>query len=208
VEIGGTIFLFVVDRNSHQLPMVKNKVGASSRGISVRAFLALFALVWLVLFSATQYALHQTLLSDNNNFTPLISTPKESVPTQHHRRRLEFVHITKTGGSIIESVGYKYGILWGACHYMSIKAVECDGPDINYTAPDFKSYRLQSPWHTPPKILRQYVNDATAPFDQYPYHDADLFTVVRNPYDRIVSEYYCPWQGFHSIKYPAALKNE
>jgi hypothetical protein len=144
----------------------------------------------------------------NNKLTPLtlISTPKESAPTQQHRRRLEFVHITKTGGSVIESVGYEHGILWGACHYMSIKDVGCAGPDMNYTAPDFHSYRLQSPWHSPPKILQQYVNDATAPFNQYPYYDADLFTVVRNPYDRVVSEYYCPWQGFHSIKYGAAYK--
>eukprot|EP00986_Skeletonema_menzelii_P020877 scaffold32592_cov411-Skeletonema_menzelii.AAC.1 len=31
---------------------------------------------------------------------------------------------------------------------------------------------------------------------KYPYDDADLFTIIRNPYSRVLSEYYCPWNGF------------
>lgn len=110
-------------------------------------------------------------------------------------KNLEFVHITKTGGSAIEKAGAsaKEPIVWGACHYMSIEEVGCDSPDIPYVAPNFQSYALTSPWHTPPKILRKVVDDAL-----YPYADADLFAVIRNPYDRIISEYYCPWQGFQA----------
>src|SRR6056300_1897534 len=47
---------------------------------------------------------------------------------------------------------------------------------------------LTSPWHTPPKLLKAYRNKV-----QYPYDGADLFTVVRNPYSRVLSEYYCPF---------------
>lgn len=168
------------------------KPRAASSIISIKAFLALATSAWLAVFSATQYALHQSLTMPRHHtkLAPLS-------PTQQHRRRLEFVHITKTGGSAIESLGFEHGIRWGACHYVSVPAVGCDGPDMNYTAPDFQSYQLTSPWHAPPQMLQQLVNDAAAPFKQHPYLDADLFAVVRNPYDRVVSEYYCPWRGFH-----------
>lgn len=105
-------------------------------------------------------------------------------------RRLEFVHITKCGGSAIEKAGAGMGIIWGACHYMNISDLGCENPDLPYLAPNFQSYALTSPWHTPPKILKTQQTPS-------PYADgADLFAVVRNPYDRVVSEYYCPWTGF------------
>lgn len=37
--------------------------------------------------------------------------------------------------------------------------------------------------------------NALVPKDQNPYFGVDLFAVVRNPYDRAVSEYYCPFFG-------------
>lgn len=105
--------------------------------------------------------------------------------------RLEFVHITKTGGSAIEKVGAQHGIIWGACHYMNISDVGCYGAHVPYTAPNYQSYALTSPWHSPPKILKQRVNSSL-----YPYEGAELFTVVRNPYGRAMSEFYCPWIGY------------
>jgi hypothetical protein len=108
---------------------------------------------------------------------------------------LEFVHFKKTAGSSIEKAAAEHGILWGACHFLKIPELGCLDPDIPYVAPNYPSYasvnRWHTPWHTPPKILRRTVER-----DFYPYLDADLFTVVRNPYDRFVSEYYCPWAGY------------
>jgi len=74
---------------------------------------------------------------------------------------------------------------------MEVEEVGCSSPDLPFEAVDYQSYILTSPWHTPPKLLKQCVNRSL-----YPYNDADLFTIVRNPYSRVISEYYCPWDGF------------
>jgi hypothetical protein len=147
-------------------------------------------------------------LHDTSKSSTLIP-PKDKETLSHSvtdgiKKSLEFVHITKTGGSAIENAGSSATppIIWGACHYMSIEEVGCATPDIPYIAPDFQSYALTSPWHTPPKILRKVVDDSL-----YPYADADLFAVIRNPYDRIISEYYCPWQGFQA-KYKKLSKRD
>ena len=47
---------------------------------------------------------------------------------------------------------------------------------VPYEAPDYQSYALTSPWHTPPKLLKTYVDGS-----KYPYNYADLFTIIRNP---------------------------
>lgn len=54
--------------------------------------------------------------NDNNN------NNKEKVP-------LEFVHITKTGGSSIEKAAAAAGILWGTCHFQAVKSLGCESPD-------------------------------------------------------------------------------
>eukprot|EP00984_Skeletonema_dohrnii_P034771 scaffold33676_cov150-Skeletonema_dohrnii-CCMP3373.AAC.1 len=74
---------------------------------------------------------------------------------------------------------------------MSLEEVGCSSPDVPYEAPDYQSYALTSPWHTPPKLLKTYVDGS-----KYLYNDADLFTIIQNPYSRVLSEYYCPWNGF------------
>lgn len=109
------------------------------------------------------------------------------------KKRLEFVHITKTGGSAIEKAASEKGIFWGACHYLNVTVADYCLPTqhFDYITPLYQSYVRQSPWHTPPKLLK--TQDTII---DNPYTGADLFAVVRNPYDRVISEYYCPWQGF------------
>ena len=51
-----------------------------------------------------------------------------------------------------------------------------------------------APWHYPPSIIKQiqieYLNKTNIDDIIDPYQDSDLFVIVRNPYDRIVSAYY------------------
>jgi len=113
---------------------------------------------------------------------------------------LEFVHITKNGGTAIESAGGKAGIPWGVCHFESDKYVEiCSTQQQqppyypsssqkweipkkrNYPSPNFYS---GEPWHCPPQW-----------FVPNPYEQSAQFVVIRNPYDRVISEYHCPAWG-------------
>jgi len=54
------------------------------------------------------------------------------------------------------------------------------------------------PWHTPPHW-----------FKDNPMKGKVVFTIVRNPYTRIIFEYYCNWRGFKgSNKNNATIMNE
>lgn len=87
--------------------------------------------------------------------------------------RLQFVHITKTGGTSIEDAGLKQHIKWGrfwaypkCCRWKRLPS-------------------SSSHWHVPPKYFRNN-----------PYEQVDTFTVVRNPYTRCLSEFNCNFTGF------------
>lgn len=86
---------------------------------------------------------------------------------------LEFIHITKTGGTSIEDWGYKNNILWSYRKREYFKNFKHRG--LNNSS---------SKWHIPPDF-----------FFENPYKNKVTFTCVRNPYTRIISEYYCPWVG-------------
>ncbi len=55
-------------------------------------------------------------------------------------------------------------------------------------------------WHYPPSIvmdiLRQHQSEVSLERIVNPYLNSDLFVVVRNPYDRIISAYY-HWETMH-----------
>lgn len=85
---------------------------------------------------------------------------------------LEFVHITKTGGTSIEEWGEANGIFWGF-------------KKRDYFERQPLKFRIHGmPWHFPRQC---FIND--------PYRNNETFTCVRNPYTRIISEYYCPFTG-------------
>lgn len=80
------------------------------------------------------------------------------------------------------------GVAWGACH--ALKTQHCEFIDTNnYTLWNHHVHRDKFPtrsvWHVPMQYLQPN-----------PYEGADTFTVIRDPFDRAVSEYHCPWSGY------------
>lgn len=101
--------------------------------------------------------------------------------------RLEFVHISKTAGTTIEQQAYLSGINWGSCIWK--KTHLCEGRYKKRHFPlneDEIPFNFSGvPWHTPPHWLKPN-----------PFKGVKTFTVVRNPYDRVISEYYCNHVGY------------
>ena len=93
-------------------------------------------------------------------------------------KKLQFSHITKTGGSSLE-VGVKNQtmgrILWGEKNRDLW---------VNQIA-DKTGASKQEPWHTP----LSKIEDENYLQNLLNYYD--FFTIVRNPYERAISEYYC-----------------
>jgi len=92
------------------------------------------------------------------------------------RRELQFIHITKTAGTAVEELGIQNGIFWGR-HDDSFRR-------LTYKLPN----RGLEPWHVPTTFFHK--NELIKVMK-----DRDLFTVIRNPYDRVISEYFCKWGG-------------
>ena len=103
------------------------------------------------------------------------------VPT----RRLELVHIPKTGGTAMEAQAARMNITWSMCHFKKGKILNetfCPGPILKHWRPSVKTHSRCPWWHLPPQYFELH--------DFNPYAGADLFCVVRNPYERLLSEYY------------------
>ena len=83
---------------------------------------------------------------------------------------LKFVHITKTSGTYIENLGFEKNIFWGRFDN-KLKYLCKLEPSI-------------ADWHIP--LFFKNEN----PYDK----NTKLFTIVRNPYDRI-SECFCKWES-------------
>lgn len=83
-----------------------------------------------------------------------------------NKKELFFIHIPKNAGTTIEDTSYKHNILFGRKYF--------NRKNIKYKLKIKKKNNL---WHIPPK----YFSDNT-------YKEKILFAVVRNPYERIISE--------------------
>jgi len=111
---------------------------------------------------------------------------------------LSFVHIPKSAGTTIESIGKKMGITWGHDYdekrWNLIKTLEETDPDraasfpaVSSTHPNINTCRTGCYcgkgccwWHIPPRWLQ----------DWRPYYSSPLkFCVVRNPFGRMLSQY-------------------
>lgn len=114
---------------------------------------------------------------------------------------LEFVHIPKTGGTAVEAAAWSQKqIVWGTCHGMQNPNIGCDKPD----------WPQQFEWMGPSKLDRKYTGEPwLAPpkwLHPNPYMAKDTFTIIRNPYDRIVSEYHSTsYSTFHASKDPREM---
>jgi hypothetical protein len=92
----------------------------------------------------------------------------------NNKKKLKFIHITKTAGTTIEDIGKKHGLKWGRFDKKQI----------------YKKNTVSAAfWHKPFTELD----------DSYK-RKYDWFVVVRNPYTRILSEYYCNFAGFSNKK--------
>lgn len=118
------------------------------------------------------------------------------------KAQLAFLHITKTGGSAIEAAAASAGIMWGACHFMSFPALGCTTPRYrNQSNPDEKvrsSEVVKVPWTSTYSLWHiplRYFKEEDRPYKDDNTTQTAFFTVVRNPYTRAVSEFYCPWSG-------------
>ena len=117
--------------------------------------------------------------------TDVADTTADTAAAGLHAPCLAFVHITKTGGTAIEKLAARHGVAWGACAWITNSApfdTVCSGIKEKYNHWRHDRGEL-TPWHNPNVVPQQY----TCP---------KLFAVVRNPYTRLVSEFFSPWGGW------------
>ena len=116
--------------------------------------------------------LYLSRVKDRAKALKMVQGPGPAPPTPD--RPLQFLHITKCGGSSIVSWGRKRGLRWGA--FFAGKTSVLRFPYEN---------RLKSERHHVPPCF----------FLQNPYELCELFAVVRDSLARTISEFPCPWKG-------------
>jgi hypothetical protein len=130
------------------------------------------------------------------DFEPHFTGGAEETPTWQQqstetKRPLNFVHIPKNGGSSIVQAAIQHGLNWGDCLFQQ----EWPGRKCPQNVTDI--WPVDDPeeygrvwWHTPIHLL-----------PQNPYQNYDLFAILRNPYTRVISEFY-----YHCDRFPNLCK--
>jgi hypothetical protein len=121
---------------------------------------------------------------------------------------LNFLHIPKTGGTSVVMAAAHAGYAWSDCMFpLRRQSKDCPDIPLNFAIRDdnndendnnvnkrtmsqlYRPQRWTQPhpfigswWHVPIQYLpNDHIN---------PYQNQDLFVVVRNPYQRVLSQYY------------------
>lgn len=119
-------------------------------------------------------------------------------------KKLEFIHITKSGGSAVEKLAAENNIMWGACHYWKIPYLGCETPDWDFPKkrrvdrmPAGLTYQGE-PWHAPP-----HWNDPNM------MEGSDTFLIIRNPVraplSRFVAVKWCSLKLASTNLFPPTL---
>ena len=97
--------------------------------------------------------------------------------TKLGRGPLNFFHIPKTAGTAVEEAAAKQSIPWGSCRfYHKPKRDICPYP----SGPEWPQH--VGWWHLPAYLFPLVGSN--------PYQSTDLFAVIRDPYERMISEFY------------------
>ena len=96
-------------------------------------------------------------------------------------KTIKFSHITKTAGTTIESIAWLNNINWG------YNEAEFWRKLIVFSK--YEYVKSTPAWHWPISFCKnkKLLNETLLKYR--------FFTVVRNPYDRCISEYYCEYGG-------------
>lgn len=97
-------------------------------------------------------------------------------PNSHHIPPLSFIHIRKTGGTAIEVISNEQGYQWGIAASKEFSRHKLRLGDYMRSTRREKEGNI---WHIPPKY-----------FEPYPFQNLSTFVVTRDPYERVISEYY------------------
>lgn len=110
-------------------------------------------------------------------------------------KTLMFMHIPKTAGTSIEISGLEHNILWGAKLFNSETFASIFGTEMHAMCEtEFHRKRCcGAPWHVPLRFWIEYFHEKPQGHHHiekfFDLNTVDYFCVVRNPFDRMISEY-------------------
>jgi hypothetical protein len=113
-----------------------------------------------------------------------LKTFKSLGNTRHHlqQRPLKFFHIPKSAGTAVEDAAGLHKLAWGSCLFRhKPKRDICPYPKQSKDWPGHSGW-----WHLPQWFFPIRTHDSLID----PYQNAESFAVVREPYDRMISEFY------------------